>query len=77
MFDRFVTVSIDDRIPIQQFEMADYSGDWWAPLCEKAYAKLNGSYHAIDGGYPRISMHHLTGGISVDIYTKETKKRNF
>lgn len=44
-------------------------GDYWMALFEKAYAKFNGSYKSIDGGYPRTSMWHLTGGISIDMDT--------
>ena len=43
------------------------NGDYWVALFEKAYAKFNGSYLAIDGGFPRTSMWHLTGGISIDM----------
>jgi len=62
-------VTIDDRVPKVQDDMSHVTGDWWPILVEKAYAKFNGSYDAIDGGFPRISMHHLTGGISIDLAT--------
>ena len=62
-------MTIDDRVPKVQDDMSHVTGDWWPILVEKAYAKFNGSYDAIDGGFPRISMHHLTGGISIDLAT--------
>jgi len=68
-FDRWEQVTIDDRVPKVQDDMSHVTGDWWPILVEKAYAKFNGSYDAIDGGFPRISMHHLTGGISIDLAT--------
>ena len=68
-FDRWEQVIIDDRVPKVQDDMTHVTGDWWPILVEKAYAKFNGSYAAIDGGFPRVSMHHLTGGISIDLRT--------
>ena len=78
-FDGTRDVIIDDRLPQAQNSMAQ-NGDYWVPLFEKAYAKLNGSYNAIDGGYTRTSMWHLTGGISIDmdtdwLYATETKAK--
>ena len=68
-FDGWEQVTIDDRVPKVQDDMTHVTGDWWPILVEKAYAKFNGSYDAIDGGFPRVSMHHLTGGISIDLAT--------
>ena len=43
------------------------TGEWWVPLCEKAYAKFSGSYHRIIGGNTSWALTELTGGISVEI----------
>lgn len=66
-FNKFEDVIIDDKLPLVQQEMAADSRDWWVPLIEKAYAKFYGSYTAIDGGFPRVSLFNTTGGICVDI----------
>lgn len=39
----------------------------WAPLVEKAYAKMHGSYEAIDGGYGRYATVDIQGGHSKSI----------
>jgi hypothetical protein len=33
----------------------------WVAVIEKAYAMAKGSYDAIDGGWPRVTMEELTG----------------
>ncbi len=38
--------------------------EFWAPLFEKAYAKLHNGYDALDGGRPVSGIVDLTNGIS-------------
>ena len=70
----------DDIIPVVQAErISESQGHWWVILLEKGYAKFAGSYENINGGFPRYSLYHLTGGVCVDIelnYKNERKIRN-
>ena len=48
-------VAVDDRVPAKydqpQFAKAkEWRRECWPMVVEKAYAKLHGSYHAIEGG---------------------------
>ena len=36
-------------------------GDWWVPLVEKAFAKMNLNYANLDGGMQYEAMRALTG----------------
>lgn len=44
--------------------MPSSTNEWWVPLCEKAYAKFNGSYQALIGGVTSWALTELTGGIA-------------
>ena len=61
---------IDDRLPYlvvqkrlwgarNSFEVNEF----WVPLLEKAYAKLNGTYSSLGGGLPVNALTDFTGGI--------------
>lgn len=60
------TVWIDDYLPIHAtgsrpvFSSCN-GGELWTALLEKVFAKVYGSYSALDGGYPIYAMMDLTG----------------
>lgn len=63
-------VTVDDRLVVshsQQSELvfcrSDDRNELWSALIEKAYAKLHGSFHALDGGFPTDALTNLTDGI--------------
>lgn len=43
----------------------------WPQLIEKAWAKLNGDYCSIDGGFARDVLHDLTGAPVIHYRIKE------
>lgn len=59
-------VTIDDRIPCTEdntpaFARSRDSNEFWVPLLEKAYAKLYGSYSAIQSGSIGEALRDFTG----------------
>jgi calpain len=67
-------VFIDTRIPYNKdTKMPIYArcadpNEYWVPLIEKAFAKLHGSYEALDGGSLSQGMVDLTGGVSEKMF---------
>ncbi|KAF7334605.1 Calpain catalytic domain-containing protein [Mycena venus] len=47
------------------------AGETWAPLVEKAYAKLHGDYGSLCSGYASEGVEDLTGGVSSFIQCKD------
>lgn len=59
-------VTIDDRLPVMDNgwpvnARQSVIGDWWVPLIEKAFAKMNVNYANLHGGMQYEAMRALTG----------------
>ncbi|KAK2182039.1 hypothetical protein NP493_369g02029 [Ridgeia piscesae] len=71
-WDHWQEVIIDDRLPTLNGRLMyghniTQPNEFWVPLFEKAYAKVNGSYENIDGGFINTALVDFTGGISEHI----------
>jgi calpain-15 len=68
---RWRTFTIDDRIPVDAHGRPYFSkpnGDeMWVALLEKAFAKMWGSYAALEGGWASVAFEAFTGNERVDL----------
>ncbi|XP_030355431.1 calpain-13-like [Strigops habroptila] len=71
----WVDVVIDDRLPFLNGKYLSVhprtSNEFWPSLLEKAYAKLQGSYQNLNGGYPSDALVDFTGGVQVQFSLKD------
>ncbi|ONL97113.1 Calpain-type cysteine protease DEK1 [Zea mays] len=68
----WVAVVVDDWIPCESpgkpaFATSRKQNELWVSILEKAYAKLHGSYEALEGGLVQDALVDLTGGAGEEI----------
>ncbi|KAL9386177.1 hypothetical protein Peur_019301 [Populus x canadensis] len=68
----WVPVVVDDWIPCESpgkpaFATSQKGNELWVSILEKAYAKLHGSYEALEGGLVQDALVDLTGGAGEEI----------
>ncbi|XP_072998652.1 calpain-type cysteine protease ADL1 [Typha latifolia] len=68
----WVPVVVDDWIPCESpgkpaFATSRKPNELWVSVLEKAYAKLHGSYEALEGGLVQDALVDLTGGAGEEI----------
>ncbi|GCC23659.1 hypothetical protein chiPu_0002057 [Chiloscyllium punctatum] len=70
-FGKWVEILVDDYLPTRNgrliYARSEAENEFWPSLFEKAFAKLHGSYKAIEGGYTLDALTDLTGGVG-EIY---------
>lgn len=79
---RYHYVIIDDRLPVNKktkrliFGHCEDKSELWVPLIEKAYAKLEGSYDSLIGGFIDTGLRDLTG-LCANSITIDPNNSNF
>lgn len=71
-FGRWAEVTVDTLLPCNADDKPIFAhcrdpNELWVPLLEKAYAKLHGSYEALDGGSVTAALVDLSGGVGENL----------
>lgn len=69
-------VIVDDLFPCTEYAKepafnSSKEDELWVMLIEKAWAKVHGGYHNIEGGLIREAMHDLTGAPAITYFVSE------
>ncbi|KAJ8319152.1 hypothetical protein KUTeg_004243 [Tegillarca granosa] len=78
-YGKWIEVIVDDYLPTDGYRLIyaknrEEPNEFWAPLLEKAYAKLHGCYQALDGGKLNDAIVDMTGCISERIDLSDKSK---
>jgi len=69
-------IVVDDRFPFKwgqcSFAKSGKKKECWVQVIEKAYAKLHGSYDAIEGGFVNDGLVDMTGGMGGQMRLSDT-----
>ncbi|XP_028759629.1 calpain-type cysteine protease DEK1 [Neltuma alba] len=74
----WVPVVVDDWVPCESpgrpaFATSKKGNELWVSIVEKAYAKLHGSFEALEGGLVQDALVDLTGGAGEEIDMRSTE----
>ena len=75
-------VVIDDYLPVDSRDRLIFSknrdtqNEFWCALLEKAYAKLCGSYEALEGGFTSDALIDMSGGVEETYNLQQIRSNN-
>jgi calpain, invertebrate len=79
IYGTWYDVCIDDYLPVGPNGDLNFchnkvcKSEFWCALLEKAYAKVNGSYEALEGGFTTDALVDMSGGVEEKFNLKEIK----